>query len=234
MAKVGRNRRQDIDWVKVERLYRAGLLSISEISNECGLPTSTISSRARRDGWKRDLTQGVRQLTRTKLIENLAKVYQEGEEKIKGLQDEQIIQEAARTQVEVVRQHQKTLQNGHALTVRMLDELDATTAYKGELQKLISSTVAPARQEALRRAVSLGSRATIMRDLATAARLWVTLERQAFNIVDDRDKTTNDRKLDEMSAEELRKEILDDAKKMGLDLSPKDLDEHVKANGKMH
>jgi hypothetical protein len=66
----------------------------------------------------------------------------------------------------------------------------------------------------------LPQRATVMRDLATAARLWVTLERQAFSIADDREKDNKDRaKLDEMTAEQLRAEIKEDAKKIGLDLT---------------
>ena len=127
--------------------------------------------------------------------------------------------------------------------MRMLNELDVTTSQRGELEQLIRSSAAPLRQQGLLRAVSLSSRATIMRDLATAARLWVTLERQAFNIADDRDKEDNaQRKLDTMTADQLRKEIVEDAKKLGLDLTSDDLgkvrgvvQQRVQpGNGKMH
>lgn len=231
------------DWKRIERLYRAGVLSVSEIGRETNTPEANIRYHAKKNGWKRDLTDEVRKTARTKLIENLATVsnpsaFMEGVQKAT---DEDIIEQAARTQVQVVREHQKTLGHGHSLTLRMLDELDATTAYRGELQELISSTVAPIRQEAMRRAISLSARATIMRDLATAARLWITLERQAFSIVDDRDTSKESRKLDEMTAEQLRQEILSDAQKMGLDLKPSDFARDVtgiapssKNNGKVH
>lgn len=223
-----------VDWGKVERQYRAGLLVVTEIARQHGISESLIRYHAKARGWKRDLTDEMRTLTRTKMVENLAKVFNSNDivDKLKEVSDEQIIEEASRTQVHVVREHQKTLGQGHSLTLRMLDELDATTANKGELQELISKTVAPARQEALRRAISLSSRATIMRDLATAARLWVTLERQAFNIADDREKDNKEqRKLDEMTAEQLRSEIMSDAKKMGLNLSPEELGVSAKTNG---
>lgn len=243
MARYPTQYNKKVDWERVERLYRAGLLSISEIGRECGVPEANIRYYIKTRGWKRDLTDEVRRTARTKMVENLAKVFDDGKgaiDQLKKVTDEQIIEEAAKTQVEVVRQHQRTLGSGHSLTMRMLSELDSTTMHRGELEELIKSTVAPSRQRALMNAVSLSSRATIMRDLATAARLWVTLERQAFNIVDDRDKGNNDqqRKLDEMTAEQLRKEIMDDAKKLGLELTSEDFARGVapttNGSGKVH
>lgn len=229
------------DWNRIERMFRAGLLSISEIGRECNVPEANIRYHAKKNGWKRDLTAEMRSKTRTKLVENLATVFNTDEavQKLKQATDEQIIEEASRTQVQVVREHQKTLGHGHSLTMRMLNELDATTTHRGELEEMIKSTIAPRRQGAALAAVSLPQRAAVMRDLATAARLWVTLERQAFSISDDRDKDNKEmRKLDEMTAEQLRAEILDDAKKMGLQLSPDDLKSNGVArsngNGKVH
>lgn len=220
---AGRGKSKNIDWKKGERLYRQGLLSNHEIALQIGAKSeATIRTRAKQEGWQRDLTDQMRQKARVKMVENLAS-YGSPDKAIEGMHDEQITEEAARTQVHVVREHQKTLKSGHELTLRMLNELDATTAYAGELQQLITSTVAPARQEALRRAVTLGARATVMRDLAQAARIWVTMERQAFNIVDE-SKNPEVKDLDNKSAEELRAEIMDDAKKMGLNLNELDVD----------
>jgi hypothetical protein len=210
-----------IDWHRIERLYRVGLVSVNEIARECNVAESVIRYHAKKKGWKRDLTDEVRRTTRTKLVESLAKTNSLGEEidRLNTATDEELIEQASKTQVQVVREHQKTLGSGHSLTMRMLNELDATTMHRGELEEMIKSSIAPQRQRALLNAVSLGQRATVMRDLATAARLWVTLERQAFNIADDRDKDNKDqRKLDEMTAEELRQEIINDANKMGLKL----------------
>ena len=226
------------DWSRVERLYRAGLLAVTEIARECAISESLIRYHAKKNGWKRDLTNEMRNRTRTKMVENLAKVFNSDEAvgKLKQVTDDEIIEEASRTQVEVVRQHQTTLGQGHSLTVRMLNELDATTTYRGELETMIKSDIAPIRQKAMMAAVSLPQRATIMRDLATAARQWVTLERQAFNIADDRDKDSKEQqKLDEMTAEQLRTEIINDANRMGLQLT--ELGQGVaapKSNGKVH
>lgn len=216
------------DWGRIERLYRAGVLSVLEISRETGAPESTIRLRAKENGWKRDLTEEVRARTRVKLVENLAKRHLDDLQKEdKNVTDEEILEEAARTQVNVVRDHQKTLGQGHSLTLRMLDELDAETTHKGELAELIKSNVNPKQVAGIMKAVSLGSRAAVMRDLAQAARTWVTLERQAFSIADDKQRDNDPMKLNEKTSEELRREILQEASELGFDLSTKALQKGV-------
>jgi hypothetical protein len=240
------NRNKRVDWDRVKRLYRAGMLSIYEIGRECSVPEQNIRYHAKKNGWTRDLTDEVRRAARTKMVENIAKSMDGGKvaaEKAGKITEDEIVELAARTQVEVVRQHQRTLGAGHTLTMRMLNELDTMTTQQGELMEMIKSVEDPKRQHALFRATSLGNRATTMRDLATAARLWVTLERQAFNISDDRDKDDSaQRKLDSMTAEQLRKEILEDARKLGLELTSEELSKPKgvipsriqPGNGKMH
>lgn len=239
------NIKKSIPWDKVERLYRAGLLSNHEIARECNTVEGNIRAKAKKEGWKRDLTSEMRASTRNKLIEELAKISDSPDKlnQFKTTTDEEIIELAARTQVEVVRQHQSTLGSGHSLTMRMLSELDAATTNKGELEELIKSTIAPSRQRAIQAAISLSARATTLRNLASSAREWITMERQAFNIAEDRGDNKEQRKLDEMTAEQLRAEIIDDAKKMGLDLSSEDIgskavgivaNKAATGNGKMH
>jgi AcrR family transcriptional regulator len=213
------NRR--VDWVKIEKLYRAGMLSLREIARECGTSGPNILYHAKKNGWTRDLTQEVRKRTRSKLVENLAQVYDATDtvKQIKLASDDEIIEQAARTQVQVVREHQRTLGTGHGLVMRMLNELDATTTHRGEMEDMIKSDIAPRRQGALMNAVSLGNRATVLRDLAIAAKTWVTLERQAFNIADDRGEATKEQiEMSKKTADELKQEIIKDANRLGLDL----------------
>lgn len=206
-----------INWLQIERQYRAGVLSIREIAREHAVPESTIRLRAKEEKWTRDLTKDVQQRTRAKLIESLANPDNTDAalKQLKENTDEEILEQAAKTQVTVVREHQRTLGTGHKLTLRMLDELDATTSLKGELADLIVAKNDIKNAKALLRAVSLGGRAAVMRDLAQAARTWVTLERQAFGIADDKRRETDDR-LNEMTADELRAQILAEAKELGI------------------
>lgn len=207
------------DWKTIERQYRAGILTITEIAKEHNIPNSAIAYRAEKHGWTRDLSKEVRKATRNKLVENLATVFSGDDvaRTAQNLTDDRIVEEAARTQVEVVRQHQKTLGRGHALTMKMLAELEAITSHQDELQELIvSSTDNPRRQQALQRAVSLASRITALKDLAAASRVWIHEERKAFSIPDEASATQDDLNK---SADELRQEIMEDARKLGMELT---------------
>jgi hypothetical protein len=210
-----------VDWVRIEKLYRAGMLSIREIGRECGTTASNIAYHAKKNGWTRDLTQEVRKRTRSKLLENMAQIHDATDtiNQIKQASDDEIIEQASRTQVQVIREHQRTLGSGHGLVMRMLHELDATTTHRGEMEDMIRSEIQGRRQGAMMSAISLAGRATVLRDLAIAAKTWVSLERQAFNIQDDRGEASKEEiELSKKTADELKQEIIKDANKLGIDL----------------
>lgn len=52
-------RRADIDWERVERLYRAGQLTIQQVADECGVSNSQVRQRAKKHGWSRDLSEAI-------------------------------------------------------------------------------------------------------------------------------------------------------------------------------
>ena len=60
-------RRSDIDWEQVERLYIAGQLTIRQISDECGVSDSQIRSKAKKEGWQRDLSAAIEARTKAKI-----------------------------------------------------------------------------------------------------------------------------------------------------------------------
>ena len=170
------------DWERIEAEYRAGSLSVREIARQAGLTEGAIRKRAKAEGWERDLTEKVRKAARAKLVRELST--QE-----RRTSDRETVESASSRQVEVVRQHQHAIGRGRNLTVRLLDELDATTAHIGEMEAEIVAETRDdkngTRRAAMLRAVSLPGRAGVIRDLSTAAKNWVALERQAFGI-DDR------------------------------------------------
>lgn len=62
---------------------------------------------------------------------------------------------------------------GHNLIFRLLYELDASTSKIGDLEMLIEANVEdPRQQAAMMKAVSLGSRANVVKALATAFKTW--------------------------------------------------------------
>ena len=114
-------------------------------------------------------------------------------------EDEATVEQAALTQVAVVREHSHAIRSGMELTGRLMRELAVVTTKGDQLAAAIDATETDEKKRfAAHRAVSLSARAAVMRDLTQAARLWIQLERQAFRISDDRDRNTASA-IDEMT-----------------------------------
>lgn len=204
-----------VNWIKVEKAYRAGVLPVTKIARGVGLSDVAIHKHAKKHGWKRDLTASVRARTAEKLTQALAES-SGGSNASTREDDEQTIEQAALTQIAVIREHSSGIRRGLDLTTRLMNELDATTTRNGELLDLIDSETDEKRRFALHHAVSLPARAAIMRDLAHASRLWINMERQAFRISDDRTKEMPSI-VNNMTEEELRASIMEDLKVLGIE-----------------
>ncbi len=178
--------RRQADWEAIEREYRAGQLSAREIARQHGVSDTAIRKKAKAAEWDRDLSEKVRSQARAKLVR------EDGSQSGSHLSHEseaRTVEGAANRQVEVVRQHRHAIGRGRDLTLRLLDELDAATSHVGELEEAIEAETAAdktgQRRAAMLKAVGLPSRAGVIKDLSAAAKNWVALERQAFNLGDD-------------------------------------------------
>lgn len=58
--------KKHIDWELVERDYRAGLKTLRQMAAEYGVSHVTISQRAKRYGWERDLEKKIQQAAKNK------------------------------------------------------------------------------------------------------------------------------------------------------------------------
>ncbi len=171
--------RRSTDWEAIQRAYRAGQLSVREIARQYAISEGAVRKRAKADHWQRALADKVREAVQEELVRGSAQ----------HLRDDQIVQEHALVGADVVRQHRHAIGRGRDLTLRLLDELDAATTNVGVLQSMIEEATigdkTPQRRNAMMRAVELPSRAGVIKDLSAAAKNWVALERQAFNLGDD-------------------------------------------------
>lgn len=208
---------KNVNWKKAHRLFSAGVLTNTEIARQCGVTEATIRHHARTKGWKRDLSARVRARTGEKHILALA-----GRDEISNQpprteeDDEETVEQAALTQVAVVRHHSVAIRNGLDITQRLMHELDVTTTKTGELSAMLASKKKAEQRQGAERAISLPGRAAVMRDLAQAARLWINLERQAFRISDDRSREMPSA-INEMTEEQLRASILEDLVILGIE-----------------
>jgi tetratricopeptide (TPR) repeat protein len=105
------------DWENCERDYRAGQLSIRQLANKNGIPESTVRSRAKAEGWTRDLTEQVRQATRTKLSRTSRSEVAQGE-------DEEIIEKASSDAAAMVMDHRRAIARWRRISRRLADTLE--------------------------------------------------------------------------------------------------------------
>lgn len=62
-------RRNDIDWEKAERLYVAGQLTIRQIAEECGVSVSSVTLKAKKEGWVRNIADAIKERTKAKVAQ---------------------------------------------------------------------------------------------------------------------------------------------------------------------
>jgi len=106
-------KRKKIDWESIEKEYRAGQLSIREISRKFNCAESGIRNKAKKLNWQRDLTKRVQDEVRNKLMrKDCAEAMRE---------DDEIVDEASNRAVEVIMLHRKDASNLRELLAEVLN-----------------------------------------------------------------------------------------------------------------
>jgi len=107
----------DYDWEGCQIDYRAGQLSIRQLAAKHSIPESTVRSRAKAEGWQRDLTEDVRQATRTKLSRSSRSEIAHGD-------DQEIIEQASSDATEMVMEHRRAIARFRRISRRLADTLE--------------------------------------------------------------------------------------------------------------
>lgn len=164
------------DWERIERDYRAGVLSIREIARQHEVSEGTIRKRAKEAGWERDLAERVQQQARSRM-QRLALATDN------PATEREIVTQSAAVMVEVVRTHRSQLAQGRALAGLLFAQLADAATCRDELEAAIEAEDAtPARRAAMLKAVALPAHAAVLRDLSTVLARLLPLERIAFSI----------------------------------------------------
>lgn len=178
------------DWETIERVYRAGVISLREIARAHSISDTAIRKRAKAEGWERDLTEKVKERARSKLVRDDGS--QSGSHPQRERTDREIVEEASETQVYVVKAHRRDIASGRNILGKLFDELNDAIDHREEIEDDIVAETATdkdgQRRTRMLRAVALGSRAGVMLSLSAAMKNVIVLERQAFNISTEGDK----------------------------------------------
>ena len=108
------------DWEAIERAYRAGSLSVRAIADKHGISDTAIRSKAKKNGWSRDLTEKVRQAAKDKLVRTEVRTKSS---QCEPRTDDEIVEEAATEAASVVLAHRADLAQWRSISNKLRDAL---------------------------------------------------------------------------------------------------------------
>ena len=134
-----------IDWAGIERDYRAGVMGVREIARWYGVSDTAIHKKAKASDWVRA-------------------------PKPRGPFEESREQRAQAVEIipPVPVKPEALSDRARGIAGRLMDELETVTAHVGELEDMICTEESdPRRRQALLKAISLGERATTLKNIST-------------------------------------------------------------------
>lgn len=199
-----RKKGYEYDWQKIQAFYETGTHSFADLARRFGVSEQHLRRKVKAEGW---VMGGTAERVAMRAEADL--IRRPGEKIV----TDEAIREAAQTMVEVVREHRGVIHRGRRITMKLLEQLQDAVENKAELiEEVIKDTAAdhaPTRRQRMLKAIELPAHSGVMRELSMAAKTWIELERQAFNMDGQRklDEPTDltDEQLDNRLADALRK-----------------------------
>lgn len=177
------------DWERVEKDYRAGILSVREIAGYAGVSHTAIQKRAKTYGWERDLKAKIH----AKADALVAKREVASKVASRSVETErEIVDGNAESVADIRMAHRGDIARARRMTNKLLDELESLTDEQGTIKDLITKFKDGDHEDgeamgdvlALAKKVSaLPNRTKTMKELAETLKTLVALERQAYDIV---------------------------------------------------
>lgn len=173
------------DWERIEADYRAGLLSVREIAAANGVSHVAIGKRAKRDGWERDLDAKIK--AKADALVTKAEVTKEVTSE-QAVTERRIVEANAQVIAEVRVSHRRDIARARSLAMKLLDELEIQTDSVDLLEQLETALAGEDGPDGLtrvfQRVTSTAGRIDSAKKLAEAMKVLVSMEREAYGIVD--------------------------------------------------
>lgn len=176
--------RNQIDWETIEREYRVGQKSLRVLAAEFNTTPGAISKKSKKLQWVQDKSDEIRKRTQAALLKETPK-----ETFIGNSPTREDVNNAVQTNLSVILGHRGDIRQGRDLIKLLAGQLGDVAGARDELEKeIIDETEGDEGKPNLRRrnfmlkAVSLPVHAGVLRDLSTAIKNLIPLERQAFNL----------------------------------------------------
>ncbi|OOR87082.1 hypothetical protein LP109_05445 [Moraxella bovis] len=186
--------KRQIDWEKIELDYRAGIKTLRQIASEHDVAHSAIAKRAKRDDWSRDLSAKIEKKAEELVNKSLVNT-EVNKERLAT--EKQVIDANAQAILEVRLSHRKDINKAKNLMNALLDELGSQTIER-ELYERLGEFLRDEDEKGIdklndlyQRVISTPSRVQSMQKLADTMKTLITLEREAFNIGKEVEKTAD-------------------------------------------
>ncbi|MGH1475263.1 hypothetical protein [Yersinia proxima] len=180
---------QPADWEAIESAYRAGLMSLREIASQHSISEGAIRKRAKRDDWSRDLSAKIKEraedLVRKEEVRKQVRTETTLTERV-------LIEASAEVIANVRMEHRGDIRRAREITNALFDELGAECADIESLRKLGELMLDPDENgrdrlnEVYQSIIALPERVKAVKALSDAMKNLIGLERQAYDIGDDK------------------------------------------------
>lgn len=197
------------DWEKIEKLFRAGVLSVREIAAAHGVSHTAINKRAKAEGWVKDLKAKIKAKAEEKVSKAVVSSQVSTETR---LEEKQIIEANATVIANIRLEHRKDIAKQRSLTTKLFEEIEHQTINLELYEQLGALCHAPddkgqdKRYELFTKVIGTSSRVDSAKKLAETLKTLIALEREAYAL-DTVDKTP-DNPIDDLSDDEIGARII--------------------------
>jgi hypothetical protein len=177
--------KKQINWSQIANDYRAGIKTLRQIAEENDISNVAILKRAKRDDWTRDLSARIQAKADAKVSKALVSSEVSKE---RAANEREIVEANAELQYKVRISHRKDIQRVKALLLLQLGEAELQTVdialFKqlGELMASPDDNGIDKLNELYKKALSLPSRVTVVKQVTETLATLIKLEREAFGI----------------------------------------------------
>lgn len=182
------------NWEAIELAYRANVKTVAQIAEDFNVKDSTLRSRAKRNGWSRDLSKRIR-LEADNIVNANAVKREVG--RLESM-DNATVEENAKLTASIRISHREDIGKARALSMMLLEDLKAQigTDNRKRLEDLFiaalkANAIDESALEAYERVTSVSNHVRTLKDLADIMTKFVALERQAYGL-DDADSSPID------------------------------------------
>jgi len=147
-------------WQALRVEYRTGLFSNRQLADKYAITEAALRKKAKLEDWGKDLSQQVQAEINSRLQKYAPSDRSTHPVQMRTL-DSYIVDKAAKTGVEIITRHRKTIDRAQRITAKLLDRVEQAVESEE---------------------VDLTKQVMMLKELSNAAKNWTALERQAFNL----------------------------------------------------